>query len=100
MDSVRRAAPESRVARETAPPRRVETRRPEIARVGIRAVPAPRDEMADFTTPPLWTTVRLKIYEQLPSSTSDLGFTYTVVPMTITGASETTAPGLGLSGTF
>lgn len=35
--------------------------------------------------------------EQLARGGGDLGFQYTVIPMAITGASETTAPGLGIS---
>lgn len=98
-DSARRAAPEVGAVRETPPAQRREIqRRPEPAQ--RRAVAPARDELADFTMPPLWTDVRIKIYEQLPSGGADLGFSYTLMPMAITGASETTAPGLGISGTF
>ena len=50
--------------------------------------------------PVLWTELRIKVIEQLPSGGRDLGFTYTVMPMAITGAGDTTAPALGISGTF
>ncbi len=64
-----------------------------------REAPASADG-GDIAMPPLWNELRIKICEQLPSGGLDLGFSYTVMPIAITGANDTTAPGLGVSGTF
>ncbi len=92
VDSTPRSAPP---ASRTAPeaPRRATPGRPEVSR---REVPV----VDDTTMPVLWTELRIKVIEQLPSGGRDLGFTYTVMPMAITGAGDTTAPALGISGTF
>ncbi len=104
--SMMRRAPVARVSREANP---VVTRarairhRAEPAKLARRpgsVAASVRPEIDEFTMPTVWSDLRLKVGEMLPSGGTDRSVQYTLMPMTITGASETTAPALGISGTF
>jgi hypothetical protein len=75
------------------------SRRPSVTKdAPNRRAPA-RSDRHERTMPSLWNQVREKVYESLPHGGNDRAFSYTVMPMVITGATES-APGLGLSGSF
>jgi hypothetical protein len=47
----------------------------------------------------MWSDVRDKLYEALPHGGHDEAFSYSLMPVVITGASDS-VPGLGLTGSF
>jgi hypothetical protein len=49
--------------------------------------------------PSMWRGLRDVVSERLPHGGDDRAFSYTLMPMVITGADDS-APGLGLTGSF
>lgn len=83
----------------TPPGLREPARRPELARGVTRPLAPAKAERHEVKMPSMWRGLRNKIYDQLPHGGNDRAFSYTLMPMVITGAADS-APGVGLSGAF
>jgi len=74
-------------------------RRPPLAHRITRPLQRAKSDRAEVVMPSLWSGLRDVISRKLPHGGDDRAFSYTLMPMVITGAADS-APALGLSGSF